>query len=52
MTYAYCLFYCFENTVRDLVSQRLAERKGVGWWATVPAKVQQHVEGKRRNRKQ
>lgn len=47
MTYAYCLFYCFENAVRDLVSQRLAERKGVGWWATVPAKVQQRVEGKK-----
>jgi hypothetical protein len=47
MTYAYCLFYCFENTVRDLVSQRLAERKGVGWWTTVPAKVQQRVEGKK-----
>jgi Swt1-like HEPN len=47
MTYAYCLFYCFENSVRDLVSQRLAERKGVGWWATVPAKVQQRVEGKK-----
>jgi hypothetical protein len=33
MTYAYSLFFCFENAVRDLVAQRLTERKGAGWWA-------------------
>ena len=48
MTYAYCLFFCFENAVRDLVAQRLTERKGSGWWAAaVPAKVQQRVEAKK-----
>ena len=47
MTYAYCLFYCFENAVRELVAQRLAERKGVDWWTTVPASVQKRVEAKK-----
>jgi len=48
MTYAYSLFFCFENAVRDLVAQRLAERKGEGWWAAaVPTKVQQRVESKK-----
>jgi hypothetical protein len=33
MTYAYSLFFCFENMVRELVAQRLAERKGANWWS-------------------
>jgi hypothetical protein len=48
MTYAYCLFYCFENTVRELVAQRLEERKGLNWWTdAVPANVQKRVQGKK-----
>lgn len=48
MTYAYCLFYCFENEVRELVAQRLAERKGANWWSVaVPANVQKRVDNKR-----
>jgi hypothetical protein len=48
MTYAYCLFFCFENAVRDLVAQRLTERKGSDWWTSaVPAKVQQRVDSKK-----
>jgi hypothetical protein len=47
MTYAYCLFYCFENSVRELVAQRLSERKGADWWQQIPIKVQQRVENKK-----
>lgn len=48
MTYAYCLFYCFENEVRELVAQRLSERKGANWWAdSVPTNVQKRVENKK-----
>ncbi len=48
MTYAYCLFYCFENSVRELVAQRLEERKGPNWWAVaVPASVQKRIDGKK-----
>lgn len=44
MTYVYSLFYCFENLARLLVSERLLERKGMDWWLSVPAKVQERVE--------
>jgi len=48
MTYAYCLFYCFENEVRVLVAQRLLERKGANWWEdAVPANVRKRVENKK-----
>lgn len=49
MTYVYGLFYCFENVVRDLVSQRLLERQGVNWWTSVPDKVKRRVDSKRRD---
>jgi hypothetical protein len=49
MAYVYGLFYCFENLVRDLVSQRLAERKGPKWWNHVPDNVKRRVEQKRKD---
>ena len=49
MTYVYSLFYCFENSVRDLVSQRLQERKGPDWWTSVPKAVQDRVEGRKKD---
>jgi hypothetical protein len=47
MTYVYSLFYCFENAVRELVAQRLEERKGPGWWESTPQGVQRNVEKKK-----
>jgi len=48
MAYVYSLFYCFENLVRELVAQRLEERKGTDWWnACVPENVRKRVEQKR-----
>jgi hypothetical protein len=49
MTYVYSLFYCFENSVRDLVSQRLAERKGSEWWSSVPDNVRKRVDQKKKD---
>lgn len=49
MTYVYGLFFCFENAVRDLVSQRLAERKGPDWWNCVPENVRSRVEKKKKD---
>lgn len=41
----YIAFYCFENSVRKLVSERLLERKGVNWWsACVSNSIQKKVE--------
>ena len=36
----YEVFFCLENAVRDLIEERLAERKGQSWWDnSVPDKV-------------
>jgi hypothetical protein len=44
MTRLYALIYCFENSVRDLISQRLEEQHGVGWWTSnVPRKVRDYA---------
>ncbi len=48
MAYVYGIFYCFENLVRELVSQRLEERRGVNWWdSCVPDAVKKRVEQKK-----
>ena len=49
MTYVYGLFYCFENVVRELVSQRLLERQGTKWWSSVPERVRKRVDQKRQD---
>jgi hypothetical protein len=45
MSAVYEVFYCLENAVRELIQQRLIERKGVDWWTTsVPQKIRVSVE--------
>lgn len=45
MAAVYEIFYCLENSVRELIQQRLIERKGVDWWNTcVPQKIRSNVE--------
>src|SRR4051794_22850719 len=45
MSEAFVAFFCVENAVRDLISQRLLERKGTDWWdACVPAKIRTAVD--------
>ncbi|KUO65451.1 MAG: hypothetical protein APF84_13275 [Gracilibacter sp. BRH_c7a] len=45
MASVYTAFFCIENSVRELIVDRLAERKGIDWWEKcVPAKIQQSVE--------
>lgn len=40
MTTVYAAFYALENALRELVAQRLVERKGYDWWQRcVPAKI-------------
>jgi hypothetical protein len=47
MAYVYGIFYCFENLVRELVAQRLEERKGPNWWIDcVPENVRKRVAQK------
>ena len=45
MSRVYTAFFCFENSVRDLVSRRLLENKGSDWWKSCAGtKVKKRVE--------
>ena len=45
---AYLAFFCLENAVRELIAERLQERRGTSWWeATVPNAVQERVKLRR-----
>lgn len=45
MSSIYSAFFCLENSVRELIQQRLIERKGVDWWENcVPEKIKKSVK--------
>jgi hypothetical protein len=45
MASVYSAFFCLENAVRELITERLLARKGVEWWTEcVPQKVRTAVE--------
>ena len=45
MSSVYVVFYCLENSVRELITDRLVERHGVDWWETcVPQKIKESVD--------
>ncbi len=45
MQHVYVAFFCLENAVRELISQRLIERHGPNWWdSKVPQKIKENVE--------
>ena len=45
MSSIYIVFYCLENSVRQLITDRLAETHGVDWWEKcVPAKIKETVK--------
>jgi hypothetical protein len=45
MASVFSAFFCLENAVRELITERLLERKGPDWWATsVPLRVRGAVE--------
>lgn len=45
MSGVYMSFFCIENAIRELISDRLSERKGLDWWEnSVPEKVKKSVE--------
>ena len=50
MTRLYALIYCFENSVRSLLSERLQERHGSTWWTEkVPKKVREKAEQRQKD---
>lgn len=45
MASVFGLFFCLENSVRELINERLSERYGAGWWEQkVPEKIKRNVE--------
>jgi hypothetical protein len=48
----YELFYCLEQSIRQLITTVLFEKSNTGWWSeTVPEKIVQDVEGRRQREK-
>lgn len=44
MSSVFMVFFCLENAVRELISERLLARKGAEWWnMSVPAKIRTAV---------
>ena len=49
MSANYEIFYCLENSIREIIVQRLEERYGDDWWdAAVPETVRKNAEGNRK----
>lgn len=45
----YVIFYCLENSIRDLIRDRLEENHGRDWWdKAVPEFVRKNAEGNRK----
>jgi hypothetical protein len=45
MASVFAAFFCLENSVRELITERLLARKGTEWWNTaVPARIKASVE--------
>lgn len=45
MSSVFAAFFSLENSVRELITERLLARKGTDWWTTsVPSKIRQAVE--------
>lgn len=50
MARLYALVYCFENSVRALLSQRLSELHGTDWWnIKVPKKIKEFAEARQKD---
>ena len=48
MSTNYAIFYCLENSIREIIFQRLEEQHGTDWWNTaVPDSVRKNAEGNR-----
>ncbi len=43
---AYLAFFCLENSARELISERMAERHGTDWWDKVSRSIRERVEGR------
>ncbi len=45
MSSVFMVFYCLENSVRELIQERLAERHSLTWWTDkIPKNIRDNVE--------
>lgn len=50
MSRLYIAFFCFENSVRELVTQKMRDSHGDSWWDTkVPPAIRKKVEDRKAN---
>lgn len=48
MSRNYAIFYCLENSIREIIAQRLEEQHGTNWWDTaVPGSVRTNAKKNR-----
>ncbi|MCR9221816.1 MAG: Swt1 family HEPN domain-containing protein [Alphaproteobacteria bacterium] len=53
MSVNYAIFYCLENSIREIISQRLEEENGADWWETaVPENVRKNAESNQKKETQ
>lgn len=49
MSVNYSIFYCLENSIREIISDRLEEQHGTEWWTiAVPQSVRKNADANRR----
>ena len=49
MSTNYAIFYCLENSIREIIAQRLEEQHGPNWWDNaVPDAVRKNAVGNRK----
>jgi len=46
MSRLYAVIFCFENEVRNLISETLEENIGNDWWDKLPKKIKQHANSR------
>jgi hypothetical protein len=52
MSTNYAIFYCLENSIREILTQRLEEQHGEDWWnLAVPEPVRKNADGNRKKEK-
>ena len=50
MARLYALIYCFENSIRSLITDRLQETYGMNWWdKKVPMKIREYAEARQKD---
>jgi hypothetical protein len=47
----YALYYCLENSVRRLITERMTEKYGAKWWDKVPSAIATEVTEKQKREK-